>query len=206
MPHLDGINRITSRIETIKSRFKSGDFKPEALRGSGSIPFDATLKQAMGAQNTNSMQSMGGPDSLMALLNSPQFQNQYGGPNTRNQNIADVGKSWDGKDFKPGQTERCADFVSTVIKDSGAAPAGFKHEVNCLRLQEYGKKVEKSDLKPGDIVYFGNTYMPGDYTHVGIYIGDNKFVHRPTAAKPVRVDELSGYYGDKYCGARRLNG
>jgi hypothetical protein len=174
------------------------------------MPFDMALKQAMGSQNAMPNPAMaGGPDSLMALMNSQGFQNMYNngsGNSAANDRIAQTALAWDKKEFKPGQTERCADFVSTMIENSGAAPPGFKHEVNCLRLQEYGKKVEKSDLKAGDVVFFGNTYMPGDYTHVGIYLGNNKFVHRPTAARPVVVDELSGYYGEKYCGARRLNG
>ncbi|MCD4786087.1 MAG: C40 family peptidase [Candidatus Eremiobacteraeota bacterium] len=169
------------------------------------MPFDMQLKKAMGMQNAGPMGQMGGPDSLMALVNK-MGPNQFGSGTGTNERIAQVGQLWDGKEFKPGQTKRCADFVSTVIEKSGAAPPGFQREINCLRLQKYGRKIERKDLKPGDIVYFGNTYMAGDYTHVGIYTGNNKFVHRPTAAKPVRTDDLSGYYSNKFCGARRLNG
>lgn len=206
MRNIDGISSIKGRIESIKAQFKPEAMKSSSMQQGNFIPFDAAMKQAMGSQNFNQLNAMNGPDSLMALLNNPAFQSQHNNTNTLNEKIAQVAKEWDGKDFKPGQTERCADFVSTMIKDAGAAPPNFQHEVNCLRLQEYGKKIDRKDLKPGDIVYFSNTYLPVDYTHVGIYIGDNKFVHRPTAAKPVRVDDLNGYYGDKYESARRLHG
>lgn len=205
MPSISGISNVLNRIQSIKSQFQPHSMQPANMQAPG-MPFNMALKQAMGGQSPNPMAAMSGPDSLMALMNNQGMQNIYNNQSgSSNQRIADVAKGWAEKDFKPGQTERCADFVSTMIENSGAAPPGFKHEVNCLRLQEYGKKIEKQDLKPGDIVYFGNTYLPGPYTHVGIYLGDNKFVHRPTAAKPVKIDELSGYYGEKYCAARRLN-
>ncbi len=132
--------------------------------------------------------------------------NIHGDPATGNR-LADHSSQMAGKHFKPGQTCRCADFVSTMIKQSGAAPPNFKHQVACRELQKYGRSVPRDQLKPGDIIYFGNTYRKGPYTHVGIYTGNGKFVHRPTADKPVRVDSLnSGYYSQKYTGARRLNG
>lgn len=120
--------------------------------------------------------------------------------------LADMSTAWSGRDFKPGQTKRCADFVSTMIEQSGAAPRGFHHEMSCSELQEYGAHVGRDQLKPGDIVYFGNTYTQGQFTHVGVYIGNGKFVHRPTANKPVKVDSLnSSYYASHFSGARRLN-
>ncbi|MDQ7822308.1 MAG: NlpC/P60 family protein [Candidatus Eremiobacteraeota bacterium] len=119
--------------------------------------------------------------------------------------LADYAAQWDGKNFKPGQTKRCADFVSTMIEQSGVAPKGFNHQVSCEQLQKYGQHVNKDELKPGDVVYFKNTYTTGNYTHVGIYIGNGKFVHRPTANAPCKVDNLnSSYYQQHYSGARRL--
>ncbi len=120
--------------------------------------------------------------------------------------LADHAMGMNGRNFKPGQTKRCADFVSTMMQQSGTAPPGFKHQESAAGLANYGSPVNKQDLKPGDVVFFGNTYRPGKYTHVGIYAGDGKFVHRPTANKPVRVDNLnSGYYAGKYTGARRMS-
>lgn len=119
--------------------------------------------------------------------------------------LADYAKGWAGKAFKPGQTKRCADFVSTMLKNSGTAPPGFKHTARAADFAKYGSAVGKNNLQPGDVVLFGNTYRKGKYTHVGIYVGNGKFVHRPTANKPVRIDSLnSGYYAGKFTGGRRM--
>jgi cell wall-associated NlpC family hydrolase len=63
-------------------------------------------------------------------------------------------------------------------------------------------KVEKSDLKPGDLVFF-NT-LRRTFSHVGIYIGDNRFVHAPRHGKDVRTDDMSfAYWSKRFTGARR---
>lgn len=69
---------------------------------------------------------------------------------------------------------------------------------------EYGTYVEKSDLQPGDIVFFANTYTDG-ISHVGIYIGDGDFIHSPNSGDVVKISSLeSSYYTSHYYGARRL--
>jgi len=63
-------------------------------------------------------------------------------------------------------------------------------------------RVEKSDLKPGDLVFF-NT-MRRTFSHVGIYIGDNRFVHAPSHGKDVRTDDMTfAYWAKRFTGARR---
>lgn len=65
-----------------------------------------------------------------------------------------------------------------------------------------GTKVNRKDLKPGDLVFF-NTQ--GSTSHVGIYIGNDEFIHAPRTGKPVMVSSLSdGYYSQKYATARRV--
>ena len=110
-----------------------------------------------------------------------------------------------GQNFKPGQTKRCADFVSTMMERSGTAPPGFKHQESAAGLANYGSPVNKQDLKPGDVVFFGNTYRPGQTTHTGIYLGNGRFAHRPTANAPVKIDNInSRYWSSHYTGANRM--
>ncbi|HEX7153908.1 MAG TPA: C40 family peptidase [Thermoanaerobaculia bacterium] len=67
-----------------------------------------------------------------------------------------------------------------------------------------GRGIDKCELKAGDLVFFENTYRPG-ISHVGIYIGDGRFVHAASTPKRVRVDRLdSDYYVKRYAGARRV--
>ncbi|MCR4310655.1 MAG: NlpC/P60 family protein [Deltaproteobacteria bacterium] len=66
-----------------------------------------------------------------------------------------------------------------------------------------GAKVAKADLSPGDLVFF-RTYAKYP-SHVGIYLGDNRFVHASASERKVTVDSLDKpYYEKRYIGAKRL--
>ena len=63
--------------------------------------------------------------------------------------------------------------------------------------------IERKDLQPGDLVFF-NT-MRTKFSHVGIYLGDNKFIHSPKPGEQVRIDDMRQAYWDRrFNGARRV--
>ena len=63
--------------------------------------------------------------------------------------------------------------------------------------------IDRSELKPGDLVFF-NTVKRA-FSHVGIYVGDGKFIHSPRAGKAVKVDDMrSAYWQKRFNGARRV--
>ncbi|XHS76419.1 C40 family peptidase [Burkholderiaceae bacterium UC74_6] len=63
-------------------------------------------------------------------------------------------------------------------------------------------QVRKEELKPGDLVFF-NT-MRATFSHVGIYVGDGKFVHAPRTGAAIRVDDMrEAYWAKRFTGARR---
>ncbi len=63
--------------------------------------------------------------------------------------------------------------------------------------------IDRSELKPGDLVFF-NT-MKRAFSHVGIYVGDGKFIHSPRAGKAIRVDDMrEAYWQKRFNGARRV--
>ncbi|MEG3183462.1 C40 family peptidase [Lysobacter erysipheiresistens] len=63
---------------------------------------------------------------------------------------------------------------------------------------------DKSELAAGDLVFFGRR---GRVDHVGIYVGEGRFVHAPSTGKDVMVSDLdSGYWSGKYMQARRVAG
>ncbi len=65
------------------------------------------------------------------------------------------------------------------------------------------ESIDRSELKPGDLVFF-NT-MKRAFSHVGIYMGDGKFIHAPRAGKAIRVDDMrSAYWQKRFNGARRV--
>jgi cell wall-associated NlpC family hydrolase len=93
----------------------------------------------------------------------------------------------------------CSGFVKFLFEKHGVKlPHSSSAQFSC------GKSVSKSDLQPGDVVFFGGTYRHG-ISHVGLYLGGGKFIHASTERAGVRVDDLnSAYYRRKYAGARRI--
>jgi cell wall-associated NlpC family hydrolase len=64
--------------------------------------------------------------------------------------------------------------------------------------------VPKNDLQPGDLVFF-NT-MRNTFSHVGIYLGNNRFIHSPSAGGKVRVENMQdGYWSTRFSGAQRID-
>ena len=65
------------------------------------------------------------------------------------------------------------------------------------------EKIDRSELKPGDLVFF-NT-MRRAFSHVGIYVGDGKFIHSPRSGSEVRVEDMNqSYWLNRFNGARRV--
>ncbi|MEY4480981.1 MAG: hypothetical protein RIQ84_143 [Pseudomonadota bacterium] len=95
----------------------------------------------------------------------------------------------------------CSGFVRYVFNDT----FGFLLPRKSAQMSKVGMEVGKEELRPGDLVFF-NT-MRHAFSHVGIYVGDNKFIHAPSRGKSIRVDDMTKVYWEKrYNGARRMEG
>ncbi|HSV75089.1 MAG TPA: NlpC/P60 family protein [Chthonomonadales bacterium] len=92
----------------------------------------------------------------------------------------------------------CSGFTSYVYRRKGVS---LPH--NAAQQFRRGQRVQKSEMKPGDLVFFTTTRR--GISHVGIYAGKGKFVHASSGGGRVRVDTLrSGYYNERFRGARRV--
>jgi cell wall-associated NlpC family hydrolase len=92
-------------------------------------------------------------------------------------------------------------FVGYVFKDK----LGFLLPRKSTQMSRVGKPISRDELQPGDLVFFNTMRLT--FSHVGIYVGDNKFIHSPSKGTSVRVDDLGSMYWDKrFDGARRLDG
>lgn len=68
-----------------------------------------------------------------------------------------------------------------------------------------GTPVKRDDLKKGDLVFFDTNGGHNSYSHVGIYIGDNKFIHAESGSvRRVVISSLTGYWSRTYMTARRI--
>jgi cell wall-associated NlpC family hydrolase len=102
-------------------------------------------------------------------------------------------------------------YLGVKYKSGGTSPRGFDcsgyvmyvYEKNGIQLprsvkSQYkaGKKIGPRQIKPGDLVFF-KTLKRKRYSHVGIYVGDNRFIHAPRTGKRVSYAELDNPYWKK---------
>jgi cell wall-associated NlpC family hydrolase len=93
----------------------------------------------------------------------------------------------------------CSGFVSHVYRQA----AGLILPHNARAISMFGQKIAISELQPGDLVFY-NT-MRHAYSHVGIYLGENKFVHASVTGRGVEVvDMKENYWIKRFNGARRV--
>ncbi|MBT0569233.1 C40 family peptidase [Curvibacter sp. CHRR-16] len=117
------------------------------------------------------------------VLNSMAF---LGVPYRRGGNNADTGFD-------------CSGFVRAIYEQT----AGLLLPRQAAEQAKATAKIEKTELKPGDLVFF-NT-MRRAFSHVGIYIGNGKFIHSPRTGAEVRVEDMdASYWRQRFDGARRV--
>ncbi|MDU0810541.1 MAG: C40 family peptidase [Burkholderia sp.] len=93
----------------------------------------------------------------------------------------------------------CSGFVSYVFKDT----FGISLPRRVKEMSHIGKKINVNNLSPGDLVFFKTRHQI--FSHVGIYIGDKKFVHSPSTGNTIRVDYFNNsYWRKRFSGARRV--
>jgi cell wall-associated NlpC family hydrolase len=93
----------------------------------------------------------------------------------------------------------CSGFVKAMYEQTVGLILPRKAEQQAAITQ----KIDRADLLPGDLVFF-NT-MRRAFSHVGIYVGEGKFIHSPKPGSEVRVDDMAGsYWSRRFDGARRV--
>jgi len=93
----------------------------------------------------------------------------------------------------------CSGFVARV-----SLSQGLRLPHNSAALFREGKPVDRASLQRGDLVFFRTTRRAG-VSHVGIYLGEGRFIHASSGKRRVRIDTLlEGYYARHYVGARRI--
>lgn len=119
-----------------------------------------------------------------------------------------------------GTLDRALDFIGIRYQRGGSSPetgfdcSGFVKYLynetlglvlphNAKAIAQQGERVEKTELQPGDLVFF-NT-MRRAFSHVGIYLGNNQFIHAPRTGALVRIEDMTDrYWSRRFNGARRI--
>jgi len=93
----------------------------------------------------------------------------------------------------------CSGLVAHVFREA----YGVQLPHNARAQSEMGVRVSLSELRAGDLVFYNTLNRP--YSHVGIYLGDGRFVHAPKTGAQVRVESINGrYWMRRFDGARRI--
>lgn len=111
--------------------------------------------------------------------------------------LLDTGYRFGGRNPEAGLD--CSGMVSYLVEQV----SGRRLPHNAAKIAEITRPVELAELQPGDLVFF-NT-MNRRHSHMGIYLGDGRFVHAPSSRGRVRIEHLHGpYFGPRIDGARTL--
>ncbi|KVV46654.1 peptidase P60 [Burkholderia territorii] len=169
-----------------------GAFADEVSSFNQNVTNSTQIGANSSVQQTSAQPSSGGAKSFLAGMAGKAGDVVVGALN-----MIGVRYRWGGN--SPDSGLDCSGFVRYVFQDT----LGMSLPRRAEEMSRVGEKVSMSNLKPGDLVFF-NT-MRRTFSHVGIYIGDNKFVHSPSTGSTVRVDDLdSGYWEKRFTGARRI--
>jgi cell wall-associated NlpC family hydrolase len=115
------------------------------------------------------------------------------------QALAHLGTPYRAGGLSPQTGFDCSGLVAYVYREG----AGLVLPRNTFDLSRLGESVERGALRPGDLVFY-NTQRR-EYSHVGIYLGEDRFIHAPTSGGEVRVESLrADYWVRRYNGARRV--
>ncbi|MBL0387712.1 C40 family peptidase [Tumebacillus sp. ITR2] len=94
----------------------------------------------------------------------------------------------------------CSGFTQYILKQNG-----IEVPRNSYDQYHVGRVITRQELQPGDLVFF-TTYAPGP-SHLGIYVGEGKFIHALNQQKGVTTSKLdTDYYNARFVGARRVVG
>lgn len=126
-------------------------------------------------------------------------------------------KSWVGHPYQGEEKEQCANFIRRLLAESGliipVAERPFDFHLtdaleqgpsfaNSFFAATNGSLLGYSDLRPGDLMAFRDTYE-GDFpegciTHVGLYVGEDTMIDRSTAGEPVREQKLDTWWKTRF--------
>ncbi|GAB7128405.1 C40 family peptidase [Silvimonas sp. JCM 19000] len=111
--------------------------------------------------------------------------------------LLDVNYQFGGANPEAGMD--CSGLVYFIYKNA----LGINLPHNAAEMARLSKPVETRDLEAGDLVFFNTLNKP--HSHVGIYIGDGKFVHAPSSKSHIKVESLkSPWFAARFEGGRTL--
>ena len=93
----------------------------------------------------------------------------------------------------------CSGYVSHVFNNA----IGVVLPRNSAAMSQRGDVIDRANLKPGDLVFFHT--LKHAFSHVGIYVGEQRFIHAPSSGKAVQISDMNAdYWARRFNGGRRI--
>jgi len=133
------------------------------------------------------------------------FSTQWSSSNDRASKIINLAKQKLGNKYVWGAVGQRNTFDCSGLTKYVYRKQGINIPRTSYNQAKYGKSINRSNLQPGDLVFFDTSKKRKGYVnHVGIYIGNNEFLHASSAKKKVVITSLNAkFYSQRYKGARR---
>jgi cell wall-associated NlpC family hydrolase len=140
-------------------------------------------RPAKNNQNNNNAQSQQSQDAISNML-------------LQSVSLMGIAYKWGGNTPDTGMD--CSGFVRYVFNKS----LGINLPRTAAEMAKVGKRVSIDQLQPGDLIFFNSSR--GSNTHIGIYLGGNKFIQSPRTGETIQITDLSGYWTKHFNGAKRI--
>jgi cell wall-associated NlpC family hydrolase len=136
------------------------------------------------------------PDSSAGTITQPRAVSEKGNEIALYAlGLIDTAYRFGGKNPEAGLD--CSGMVSYIYDRA----VGLKVQGSAADIARRGRPIERNALRPGDLVFFNTRNQA--FSHVGIYLGDDRFVHAPSTNGRVRIDALGNrYYAQRFEAAR----
>ena len=140
-------------------------------------------------------------DPLGAYLSA---HDKFSRPQAHTRGLASTAMNYLGIKYRFGGDTPTQGFdCSGLVRYAAEKSLGLKLPRRSSEMARQGESVNRKDLERGDLVFFNTRGQR--FSHVGIYLGEGKFVHAPSSGSKVRVESMNiGYWKKRYNGARRL--
>lgn len=115
---------------------------------------------------------------------------------------ADIAARMVGKPYKYGGSKPGKGFDCSGLVQYSYSRAGLKVPRSTRMQRRHSRTVSLKNIKKGDLIFFNQSGKRS--SHVGIYLGNRKFVHAPSSGKRVRIDKISAYWARHISSARRF--
>jgi len=192
---LGKVLNIPTKVNTSKSKKRVRIASSRSKRGDRQLA--KTLKSAKFKKSNSKKSSKFSIDDILFT----------GKSNKKSAKMIKLAKNKLGRRYVWGATGNKNTFDCSGLTTYVCKKNGISIPRRAIQQSKHGKYISRKNLKPGDLVFFDTSKRKKGYVnHVGIYIGNNKFIHASSAKKKVVITSLSkNFYSRRYKGARRVS-